>query len=245
LGPAGLESRLRSLLGLSGYEARAYLALLRLGEASPREVAEEAGVPTQRIYDVLRRLSRRGLVSRVGEGRFRAVDPERALKAEAERLLFDTLRRREELELLARELADLAAPGSGEEVLLIHGLEQALAWAASAAESCGERPVFAAYKVVERLRDLWPLLLGLIERLPRGALVLVSRGAPIPGELAEEARRRGIEVREEPCVTMDLMVACDTVVIGLPGPGGGVVGVVVRSREFADALLEGLTGRGS
>ena len=40
-------------LGLTIYEAKAYLALIRRGSSTAAEVARLAGVPRQRIYDVL------------------------------------------------------------------------------------------------------------------------------------------------------------------------------------------------
>lgn len=47
-------------------EARAYLALLRLGEATATEVAEEAGIPVSHIYSVLRKLLDRGFITVIG-----------------------------------------------------------------------------------------------------------------------------------------------------------------------------------
>jgi sugar-specific transcriptional regulator TrmB len=50
-------------LGLTTYEAKAYLALIRRGSSTAAEVARIAGVPRQRIYDVLASLVERGLAS--------------------------------------------------------------------------------------------------------------------------------------------------------------------------------------
>lgn len=52
-------------LGLSDYEARAYAALLSMGEMSPREVSEAANIPYTKVYEVLRRLEGRGWIARV------------------------------------------------------------------------------------------------------------------------------------------------------------------------------------
>lgn len=49
-------------LGLTQYEARAYIALLRRDGSTPAEVAKVAGVPRPRIYDVIGSLVDRGLV---------------------------------------------------------------------------------------------------------------------------------------------------------------------------------------
>ena len=48
-------------LGLTNYEARVYLALIRRDVFTAAEVAREAQVPRQRVYDVLEGLTRRQL----------------------------------------------------------------------------------------------------------------------------------------------------------------------------------------
>ncbi|MFF4406258.1 TrmB family transcriptional regulator [Streptomyces sp. NPDC001262] len=91
-------------LGLSRYEARVYQALVRREAFTAAQVAREAGVPRQRIYDVLDALARSGLATAHG-GRvatWSAVAPELALT----RLM---ARRRETLEELERVSAGLAA----------------------------------------------------------------------------------------------------------------------------------------
>src|SRR4051812_14734375 len=57
------ESQTLVALGLTGYEASAYVALIRRGRASGAEVARIAGLPRQRIYDVLETLLARGLAT--------------------------------------------------------------------------------------------------------------------------------------------------------------------------------------
>lgn len=61
--------------GLSGYLARAYVALLDLGPAQARDIADRSAVPQGRIYDVLEKLHARGLVELLPEApkRYRAV----------------------------------------------------------------------------------------------------------------------------------------------------------------------------
>ncbi len=89
-------------LGLTSYEAKAYLALLRRDSSTPADVARLARVPRQRIYDVLATLVQRGLVSqRPGPpAKYAAASPEFAI----ERLL---LRRREELAELERKSREM------------------------------------------------------------------------------------------------------------------------------------------
>jgi sugar-specific transcriptional regulator TrmB len=70
-------------LGLNGYEAGAYVALTRRGRATAAEVARLAGLPRQRIYDVLDGLVERGLAT-IEPGRparYTAVAPTNAVGA--------------------------------------------------------------------------------------------------------------------------------------------------------------------
>ena len=68
-------------LGLTRYEAKAYLALVPRETATAAELAAEAGIPRQRVYDVLASLVSKGLVrDRSGPvTRFAALDPNTAL----------------------------------------------------------------------------------------------------------------------------------------------------------------------
>ena len=75
------ETAVLQNLGLNRYEAGAYVALTRRGRATGAEVARIAGLPRQRIYDVLDGLVGRGLAT-VEPGRpayYAAVDPNQAV----------------------------------------------------------------------------------------------------------------------------------------------------------------------
>jgi sugar-specific transcriptional regulator TrmB len=91
-------------LGLTSYEARAYVALIRRDSSSAAEVARVAGLPRQRIYDVLAALVGKGLAStRPGsQVRYAAVTPEMAV----ERLMS---RQRASLAELERNAAEIVA----------------------------------------------------------------------------------------------------------------------------------------
>jgi HTH-type transcriptional regulator, sugar sensing transcriptional regulator len=89
-------------LGLTSYEAKAYLALMRRDAFAAAEVSRLAGIPRQRIYDVLATLVQKGLASqRPGTpAKYTAVSPEFAI----ERLLVN---RREELDRLERSSLEM------------------------------------------------------------------------------------------------------------------------------------------
>jgi sugar-specific transcriptional regulator TrmB len=68
-------------LGLTSYEAKAYLALIRRDSYTAAQVARQSGLPRQRIYDVLGSLVQKGLASsRPGSVvKYAATPPELAL----------------------------------------------------------------------------------------------------------------------------------------------------------------------
>ena len=69
-------------IGIGDKRARFYLASLELGEAPVQKVADRAGISRTTAYDVLARLTRDGLVSRVEKGgrlHIAAEDPGRLL----------------------------------------------------------------------------------------------------------------------------------------------------------------------
>jgi len=49
-------------VGFTEYEAKAYVALLRLGPATGYQVAKESGVPRSMVYEILNKLIARGVV---------------------------------------------------------------------------------------------------------------------------------------------------------------------------------------
>ena len=68
-------------LGIKGYEGKAYLTLLRVGEETAPKLASKAGIPLPRVYDVLESLCRKGLIEiKAGRPRkYRALPPSIAL----------------------------------------------------------------------------------------------------------------------------------------------------------------------
>src|SRR6185503_7709694 len=68
-------------LGLTSYEAKAYLTLIRRDSFTAAQVARQSGLPRQRIYDVLGSLVQKGLaVARPGSVvKYSATAPELAV----------------------------------------------------------------------------------------------------------------------------------------------------------------------
>ncbi|WP_049927354.1 TrmB family transcriptional regulator [Halopiger goleimassiliensis] len=114
------RAELLSELGLSNYEARAYVTLARNGAMTADDVADESGVPTGRIYDVLNSLVDRSL-ARADDGRPRTythVEPGEAVGRLLERRVEELEQERSSYERTAAAaedvLSDLQSEASGE-----------------------------------------------------------------------------------------------------------------------------------
>ncbi|QHS18176.1 TrmB family transcriptional regulator [Halopenitus persicus] len=73
--------------GLREYESKCFVGLLRLSTGTAKEISEMADVPRTRVYDAVRVLEARGLVTTQHSSpkRFRAVTPEEATRTFRER----------------------------------------------------------------------------------------------------------------------------------------------------------------
>ena len=86
-------------LGFSEYEAKIYLSLLRESPATAYETGKSSGVPTSKVYEVLKKLVEKGILSIIDEGktkRYVPVEPDEFLdkyKSKTEKVV-DNLRNR-------------------------------------------------------------------------------------------------------------------------------------------------------
>ena len=69
-------------LGLTEGEIKVYLALVRIGETTSGPLVDESGVSVSKVYQILERLAKKGLVSHIVKRKtkfFKAADPQRLL----------------------------------------------------------------------------------------------------------------------------------------------------------------------
>jgi sugar-specific transcriptional regulator TrmB len=93
-------------LGLTENEAKAYVGLVSLREATAREVHELTNVPRAKIYEILKVLAKKGYLE-VRQGTptyFRAVDPEQVIGKIKEELLSCAIETLDQLNELSYEL---------------------------------------------------------------------------------------------------------------------------------------------
>lgn len=75
------KNLLRSF-GLTGYEVKAYITLLRLGISTAEKLSEIGNIPLPRVYDTMEELQRKGfiLVSKTRPKKFKPIPPKKSLK---------------------------------------------------------------------------------------------------------------------------------------------------------------------
>ncbi|MBO3801669.1 MAG: TrmB family transcriptional regulator sugar-binding domain-containing protein [Thermoproteota archaeon] len=99
-------------LGLTLYEAKSYLALVKYGELTSTNLVKLTGIPQSRIYDVVSSLQRKGLIW-VQSGRpmkFRVVEPSIAIKRLTEEITKDSEELIDELSKYFLERKVIAGP---------------------------------------------------------------------------------------------------------------------------------------
>ena len=236
--PPELAERLRRVFGLSGYEAKLYLALL-MGAGSPKEASSMSGVPLPRVYDIVRMLESKGLVERVPDGWYAPVPPRAAAVALVARLEEEARRRAREAGELVAELEALASgvprpvfastqgPG-GVSALMSQALEgQRVAYATLSVSRAGMEaalpPAARASPSLEALYILDPEGRGLSGDLGMASVEYCR--PPRPYVLADSLASR----------TAAVFVFEDALT-------GTVYGVLVRAAGFARSYYEALRG---
>ncbi len=104
-----LTSKLRDVLGLTEYEAKAYITLATLGEMSVGELSRISGVPRAKCYEVLKGLVTKGLVVTVSSrpARYKPIPVEEGIKNRLNQLKNEMQRKFSEAKELLNELKEL------------------------------------------------------------------------------------------------------------------------------------------
>jgi sugar-specific transcriptional regulator TrmB len=162
--------------GLSEYEAKAYSALLGIMPATAYETAKAAGIPSSKIYEVLKKLSARQLVMETAEdasiASYSAQDPEVFLDLEV-------MKHKSLVKTLRNELPKLKTKSSPSLIWNLQSASDLLERAKLLVENCKS----------ELLLSLWPrewdeLKSGVEEAQQRGvktAVVFFAAESP-PGQ---------------------------------------------------------------
>jgi sugar-specific transcriptional regulator TrmB len=152
--------------GLTGYEAKCFVALTRIGHGTARELADVADVPRPRVYDSVESLQERGLadVQDSQPRQFRAPEPRDAV---------ETIRREygERLDRLEGLLPRLQSPEPRE--------ERAGVWVVEGDDAVSDRLVRLADDATEELLVVVAVEGLLTEDLRRSLSAADERGVSI------------------------------------------------------------------
>lgn len=187
-------------LGLTRYEAMCYIALAGLGQADPRKIAADAGIPYPNAYEALSRLANMGWVELVKKrpATYRARRPE-SIKEMIVSKVDGTFRTLSQLyKTVPAEDAEL--------VYTLRGREKVLSKMYEMIEEAKESII-----IVSPTMGLEEKVLGLLQGAMRRKVevrAIVDDGAqPLP---------EGIELRTGSLVAIDLLVDDKAALISLP-----------------------------
>lgn len=225
-----LSRELRKL-GLTGYEARCYVYLVKLGPSDPRKVAAKASMPYPNAYEALKRLADLGWVELVTRrpAVYRARDPATIL-AEIQSRQKQTF---ESLEAMYKatptEQAELVYTLRGKDRVLSKLVEMLKGAKSSVMLVTPAETLLASGELLEELRSA------------------SSRGVKVR-LMTDEVEIKGlprVEARTGSIVAFDLLVDDATALIGLPdlSAAGWVESSAVASHFMQ--FLELLWGTGS
>ena len=226
-----LSSELKKL-GLTSYEARCYVFLVKLGPSDPRKVAARASMPYPSAYEALRRLGELGWVELVRKrpAVYRARDPVTIL-GEVESKLKETF-----ASLAA--MYEATPADQAELVYTLRGRDRVLSKLVEMIR--GAESSMMLVTPAETLRESDTLL----EEIRRAA----SRGVKVR-IMTDEEELKGLPARAESrtgsIVAFDLLVDDKTALIGLPDlSAAGWVDSSAVAAHFMQ-FLELLWGAGS
>ena len=185
-------------VGLTKYEAEAYYALLREGALTGYELGKRSAVPLSRSYEVLERLSQKGLalVQPGDPPRYRADDPDRLVE-QVRNTLNSTL------DALSGELRSLSLADVGEDFWVVRNrrpiLARVRAMIHGAVSSIGlvvppshddELDAIVAQSEVRRRQDLSVAIAA--GSVPDTLVVLTDRQDTLVGRLTPEDRCQAV-----------------------------------------------------
>ncbi len=116
-----LISRLKNVLHLTEYEARAYLALVMHGGMTVGELSELSGVPRAKCYETVRSLVAKGMIVMVSSrpAKYAPLPAEEGINNRMEQLRREIERKIMEAEQLLEEMRKISGRGSAREAQMM------------------------------------------------------------------------------------------------------------------------------
>ncbi len=223
-----LIERLREI-GLGDYEARLYVALVRRHPATGYELAQTSGVPSSKVYEVLRRLQDKDLVFVTEGGRTRGyipVDPEEFVEQYSSRMT-------RTLEGLRDELGALGGDEQVGYVWNISGRDALLERAGRAIERAEATIILSAWD--DELAELTDALTAARARKVRTAVIVYGALEPTASAVYRHPIRDTI-YDEKGGRGLSLCTDSRAALVGLVAKNGSASGAWSRNHGFVTAL---------
>lgn len=199
-------------LGLSPYESKCYLALVRYGNLLGKDIAEKSGVPPTSVYRNLEALQKRGLVQIVQKEPlvYQAVDPSVALPAYIKKQKEDLEKVQEET---IRELSSIKRTGlieKQEEVLEVYsGRKQSYELGKRLINQAKKKVLFIGRGTPQSVLDLIHPLKSAVKRDVSCKFIVTTdyRNTDDRNKsLIDELKKAGVKIKYNPLQGFSLVV---------------------------------------
>jgi sugar-specific transcriptional regulator TrmB len=227
-----IESSLKDYFKLSSYEARAYLALLKLGKQNPKQLSSTSTVPLPRIYDTLESLMAKGFALKNEDNAYSAIFPRHALRGRSSQFEVQFAQEQKQRKVIEDELVNSlesltkadspSGPVSGE-ISILKGFNS-IAIKFEELLSKSSEIILIAKRAMEARQVFIPILLelkndGSSKKKKRNIRIIVPEEADITKEEIEAAQVANAEIRKSAHILFDMMIADSSdVIIGVPDP---------------------------
>jgi len=197
-----LSRELRKL-GLTNYEARCYVFLVKLGPSDPRKVAAKASIPYPSAYEALKRLGDLGWVELVRKrpAVYRARDPST--------ILAETQSKQKETFASLEAMYEATPADQAELVYTLRGKDRVLSKLFEMIRSA--RSSIMLVTPLETLKESETIMMEMKGAAQRRVEIRIVTDEPDP-----KAIPRGMEARTGNVFAFDLLVDDKTALIGLP-----------------------------
>jgi len=227
-------------IGLTEYEAKAYLALLKFGVQQCRKVAKHSGVPPTRVFDTLHSLVAKGFASRVQDKPllFKAIKPEIAIT--------NTIKQRQEdLRILKEDLLSqlknitpkFPQPKVVEKISVLPGYEPLWSFVENALKEA-KREVKLMFTYEQRPYRILPLYKKAVDRGVK-VKIIATKITEAGMQLIKEHIKLGIDVKFYPVQEIRIAIkdGKETLITMLnPRDRHDRVNIIIQSKELSKAL---------
>jgi sugar-specific transcriptional regulator TrmB len=250
-----IESSLKENFKLSGYEARTYLSLLRLGKLNTKQISASADIPLPRVYDTIESLMTKGFIVQQESGSFSPIPPRIAMQGRTSQFEVqfseDQKRRRKIQDRLVAELSRLepSEKSRGEsEISILKGFNTIANKFADLIQSSTD-VILVAKRAVEARDVFIPIILEFAggakknKERPKGSSskrirIITPKTTNVTKEELASAKKSGAEIRRSDSVLFDMMITdTDDILIGVPDPLSEeinhAIAIWVRNTSFA------------